>query len=196
MPSTSKKQHNLMEMVAHDPAAAKRVGIPQSVGKDFSAADKGRKFSKGGFMATKKRKFGDGGDIPDVSPEDVAERKRQQAYERAYNRAMPEPDTTFGKLKPVPAPAPKPPAPTPKPDERNKGKRGMKEGGAISKGESDKAREMRHSRTLSKLAKEEAQEAKTYSGGGYVRSADGIAQRGKTRGTNVAMCGGGMLKKK
>jgi hypothetical protein len=50
MPSASKKQHNLMAMVAHDPAAAKRMGIPQSVGKDFTAADKGRKFSKGGDM--------------------------------------------------------------------------------------------------------------------------------------------------
>jgi hypothetical protein len=42
MPSLSKKQHNFMEMVAHDPGAAKRVGVPQSVGKDFSEADKGR----------------------------------------------------------------------------------------------------------------------------------------------------------
>lgn len=33
-----------MEMVAHDPAAAKRVGIKQSVGKDFVQADKGRPF--------------------------------------------------------------------------------------------------------------------------------------------------------
>jgi hypothetical protein len=48
MPSTSKKQHNLMEAVAHNAAFAKRVGIPQSVGKDFSSADKGKKFSKGG----------------------------------------------------------------------------------------------------------------------------------------------------
>ena len=40
MPTVSKKQHNFMEMVAHDPAAAKRVGVPQSVGKDFAEADK------------------------------------------------------------------------------------------------------------------------------------------------------------
>jgi hypothetical protein len=50
MPSTSKKQHNFMEAVAHSPAFAKKAGVPQSVGKDFSAADKGRKFSKGGDM--------------------------------------------------------------------------------------------------------------------------------------------------
>ena len=47
MPSKSKAQHNLMAMVAHDPAAAKRVGIPQSVGEEFTAADKGKKFSGG-----------------------------------------------------------------------------------------------------------------------------------------------------
>lgn len=28
-----------MEMVAHNPAAAKRVGIPQKVGRDFVQAD-------------------------------------------------------------------------------------------------------------------------------------------------------------
>ena len=39
-----------MEAVAHNPAFAKKAGVPQSVGKDFSAADKGRKFSKGGDM--------------------------------------------------------------------------------------------------------------------------------------------------
>jgi hypothetical protein len=37
-----------MEAIAHSPSFAKKVGVPQSVGKDFSAADKGRKFSKGG----------------------------------------------------------------------------------------------------------------------------------------------------
>ena len=50
MPSTSRKQHNFMEAVAHSPAFAKKAGVPQSVGKEFSNADKGRKFSKGGDM--------------------------------------------------------------------------------------------------------------------------------------------------
>jgi hypothetical protein len=48
MPSVSKKQHNLMEAVAHSPAFAKKVGIKQSVGKDFAAADKSKKFGTGG----------------------------------------------------------------------------------------------------------------------------------------------------
>ena len=50
MPSSSKKQHNFMAAVANNPAFAKKVGVPQSVGKDFNQADKGRKFSKGGDM--------------------------------------------------------------------------------------------------------------------------------------------------
>jgi len=48
MPSTSKKQHNFMEAIAHNSAFAKKVGIPQKVGQDFAAADKGKKFSSGG----------------------------------------------------------------------------------------------------------------------------------------------------
>ena len=42
MPSKSKKQHNFMEMIAHDPKKAKEKGVPQSVGKDFEKADKGK----------------------------------------------------------------------------------------------------------------------------------------------------------
>jgi len=49
MPSTSKKQHNFMAAIAHSPAFAKKVGVPQSVGKDFTAADKGKKFGSGGY---------------------------------------------------------------------------------------------------------------------------------------------------
>ena len=51
MPSTSKKQAKLMAAVAHNPAFAKKVGVPQSVGKKFNKADKGRKFQEGGDMA-------------------------------------------------------------------------------------------------------------------------------------------------
>jgi hypothetical protein len=49
MPSTSKKQHNFMAAIAHNPAFAKKVGVPQSVGKDFNNADKGKKFKDGGM---------------------------------------------------------------------------------------------------------------------------------------------------
>jgi hypothetical protein len=54
VPSTSKKQADFMRAVAHNPKFAKKVGVPQSVGKDFSNADKGRKFKEGGDMKESK----------------------------------------------------------------------------------------------------------------------------------------------
>ena len=53
MPSKSKKQHNFMAAVAKNPAFAKKTGVPQSVGKEFLTADKGKTFKEGGTMATK-----------------------------------------------------------------------------------------------------------------------------------------------
>jgi len=50
MPSTSKKQHNFMAAVANNPAFAKKAGVPQSVGKEFNNADKGKTFKQGGDM--------------------------------------------------------------------------------------------------------------------------------------------------
>jgi len=60
MPSTSAKQHRFMAAVAHSPSFAKKVGVSQSVGKDFTAADKGRKFSKGGQAKVGKQNTGHG----------------------------------------------------------------------------------------------------------------------------------------
>lgn len=54
MPSVSKKQHNFMEAIAHSPSFAKKVGVKQSVGKEFAAADKGKKFKEGGMAESKK----------------------------------------------------------------------------------------------------------------------------------------------
>jgi len=53
MPSSSAKQHKFMEAVAHNPSFAKKAGVPQSVGQDFSNADKGKTFKRGGDMVTK-----------------------------------------------------------------------------------------------------------------------------------------------
>ena len=41
MPAKSKAQAKMMAMVAHSPAASKRLGIPQSVGKEFEVKGKG-----------------------------------------------------------------------------------------------------------------------------------------------------------
>ena len=43
MPSKSPAQKRLMQAVAHSPEFAKKVGVPQKVGKEFAKADKGMK---------------------------------------------------------------------------------------------------------------------------------------------------------
>lgn len=127
MPSKSAKQHRFMAAIAHSPSFAKKAGVPMSVGKDFSAADKGRKFSKGGSMAKSDMK------------EDMAMDKKQDVA--MIKKAFKQHDA-----------------------QEHKGGKG----------------------TSLKLAK----------GGTFRASANGIAQRGKTKGTQIAMCGGGMYKGK
>ena len=39
-----------MAAIANNPEFAKKIGIPQSVGKDFNNADKGKTFKEGGTM--------------------------------------------------------------------------------------------------------------------------------------------------
>ena len=54
MPSKSPAQARLMAAVAHDPKFAKKVGVPQSVGKEFNEADKGTGIRKDLKAAFKK----------------------------------------------------------------------------------------------------------------------------------------------
>ncbi len=59
MPSTSDKQHNFFEAIAHNRKFAKKAGVSQDVGKEFVAADKGepvKKESKADRMYKKKEK--------------------------------------------------------------------------------------------------------------------------------------------
>jgi hypothetical protein len=53
MPSKTPSQHRLMEAVAHSPKFAKKVGIPQKVGKEFVNADK--KMKDGGVVKSLKK---------------------------------------------------------------------------------------------------------------------------------------------
>lgn len=43
MPSKSPAQAKLMRAVAHNPAFARKVDVPQKVGREFAMADIGRK---------------------------------------------------------------------------------------------------------------------------------------------------------
>jgi len=131
MPSTSKKQHNFMAAVAHSPAFAKKVGVPQSVGQDFSSADKGRKFSKGGTMANTSRM-------------NRLEELGRVDSEKAFT----------------------------------------------SKGKKNLAAEKKRIVGEMKYAKGGMTAVKT-----AAPSRDGVASKGKTKGTMVKMCGGGKAKK-
>jgi len=46
MPAVSKKQERFMQAVAHNPAFAKKTGVPQSVGKEFTKSGGGMAESK------------------------------------------------------------------------------------------------------------------------------------------------------
>ena len=50
MPAKSPAQKRLMDAAAHNPAFAKKVGIPAKVAKEFSKESKGMTFQKGGEM--------------------------------------------------------------------------------------------------------------------------------------------------
>lgn len=52
MPSKSPAQHRLMEAAAHDKEFANKVGIPQSVGREFVEADERKKQAKKAYDRT------------------------------------------------------------------------------------------------------------------------------------------------
>ena len=198
MPSVSKKQHNLMALVANDPKAAKRLGIPQSVGKEFVKADKGKTFKKGGDMKESKK----------MMQKEVSFMKKKGAPKSMIKHEEAEMDYCYGgKVKKMAmggpagpaemdpramammakrrgrrppmgmAPGMAPPAMGPAPT--------MKSGGRIaSKGEHSVQKKSKRGAEMVKMAS-----------GGYVKAADGVAQRGKTRGTQVKMSAGGKTKR-
>ena len=200
MPSKSAKQAKFMRAVAHSPKFAKQVGVPQSVGKDYEMADKKtKKFGDGGAARkpTMPREPITGGkDTVPMTPERrefLKEMERRNKEQRDESAKLAKKATPYAK------------------------------GGKV--GESKKAMELRHARTLSKLAGEERKEAAGYKKGGAMKKsdkagralvkksadtmgrammkyakggtasarADGIAQRGKTKGKMLAK--GGMAKK-
>ena len=136
MPSSSAKQHRFMEAVAHNPAFAKKAGVPQSVGKDFSTADKGKTFKRGGEMATK------------MDP-------KMMAMMAAKKRGMGAGRGIPGAMGAAPA---MPPAPA---------------GGMMKKGGN----------------------VKKMASGGFVKAADGVATKGKTKATQISMPGNKGMKK-
>lgn len=174
MPSKSKAQHNLMALVANDPKAAKRLGIPKSVGEEFMKADKGKKFKEGGAL-----KEVDSGENPGLSklPTEVrnkmgymkkggmakSDSKEDTKMDKAQDKAMIK--KAFAQHD----------------AQEHKGGKGTKL--ALKKGGMAK-----------KMSK-----GCGYASGGKVAQlskANGVATKGKTKGTMVAMRSGGKTKSK
>lgn len=150
MPSKTKKQHDFMAAIAHSPKFAKKVHVPMSVGKEFMAADEGKKFRKGGSTNPMETKI---------------------ANPQVHHGQVQLPNVSLRKYI------------------------GKKEGGMMKHDDIKQDMPM-----MKKVAKAEVKSHEkrmhNMKGGGYVRAADGIAKTGKTKGTMISMCGGGMSRKK
>jgi len=137
MPSVSAKQHRLMAAVATNPAVAKKTKIPQSVGKEFMEADKGKKFKGGGEMKESKA----------MVKKEIGFMKKKGAPKSMIKHEMSEMS-------------------------------GMKHGGKVKK------------MAAGGMAASKMGSVKT-----AAPSRDGVASRGKTKGTMVKMAGNKGMKK-
>ena len=90
-----------MAAVAHNPAFAKKVGVSQSVGKDFNEADKSKSFSKGGIPASinKQKTHHVNGGVPNYSLNKFAGLKRGGMAE---SKEMMKKEVSFMKSKGAP----------------------------------------------------------------------------------------------
>jgi len=168
MPATSEKQKRFMDAAAHNPAFAQQAGVPVSVAKDFSKASKGIKFG-----GTKTR--------PDLQK--VNEPKTRQGKTELFNKGG---DTMASKMKMF------------EKSGKDVEKKGMKEGS-----KADMAMDKKQMMGMKKggmagggmpaaLAKHASKPAsKAHAGLKSGGAVDGIASKGKTKGTMIKMKNGG-----
>lgn len=150
MPATSEKQKKFMDAVAHNPAFAKKVGIPKSVGKDFSEASKGMKFGKGSSSRA---------DLQRVNKSKTLHGKSElfaKGGDMKESKAMMKKEVSFMKSKGAP---------------KSMVKHEMKEAG------------------MKKMANGGITSAKMGAVKTAAPSKDGVATKGKTKGTQVKMSG-------
>jgi hypothetical protein len=192
VPSKTKAQHNFMAAVANNPAFAKKAGVPQSVGTDFTKADKGRKFGKGGEMA-KKPMFGG----KETYSEELREAKAIKSGKispQQYAKGEKSEEAKMGKKKFADGGMPMMPPTAP----AARGRPGM---GAPAGG-----RGLSPQALAALMARKGAPAARKPAGmgmaprpaapammakGGFTKSADGVAKKGKTEATQVKMTRGG-----
>lgn len=178
MPATSAKQKKFMDAAAHNPEFAKAAGVPVSVAKEYSKESKGMKFGKGSKPLKqgvakpktnhgKMNLFKDGGIVKKLFGG-----KETPAEEMKEARAV-----KSGKISPA------------------QFVKGEKSEGHKEEKSAKLAKDIKSGKlSPSKYAKMEADEykgmkkggcVKKMASGGFVRSADGIAKKGKTKGKMV-----------
>lgn len=200
MPSKTLRQHNLMAMVANNPKAAKRIGIPQSVGEEYMKADKGLRLSRAGEDRPDRQKInrsktnhgksillGNGGSIM----KKLFKGRESYSEELKEARAI-----KAGKITPEQY------ARGEKMEDAKKKTKKMADGGMTDE---DRAKRYREEATRTTPTPKEQEEMRQqaadrrqievqkqknakpmqYKSGGMVCRGDGIAQRGKTRGRLV-----------
>lgn len=166
MPSSSKKQHNFMAAVAKNPSFAKKVGIKPSVGEEFLKADKGRKFKEGGIMKD-----------ADLAQDKKMVKKAVSMHDKQLHGGK---KTNLTTLKKGGV------AKTVTKEMEYDYKTGKKSFGGTT-AQRDAHAEKEGKRVAKDLAYDKT---KKFARGG------GIEIRGKTKGTMIKMCGGGMPAKK
>jgi hypothetical protein len=169
MPSTSKKQHNFMAAVANNPKFAKKVGVSKSVGEEFMKADKGRKFRAGGLKEV------DSDSNPGLAKLPTEVRNKMGYMKKGGEaKAMVKKEVDFMKKKGAPKSMIK--------HEMAEAK-GMKKGGMADCKTVAKKEVKSHEKRMHKMA----------SGGkvAQLSKANGVATKGKSKGTMVKMKYGG-----
>jgi hypothetical protein len=157
MPSSGVKQRKFMAAVANNPSFAKKVGVPQSVGQDFSTADKGRKFSKGGDTMAKMN----------AGMMAMMAKKKDGMHKMPDGKMMKNSAMNMGGMTKMAGGGM--PMKDGKPAFIGDGKGAMKHGGSVKK------------MNMGGMAK----------GGSASSRADGVATKGKTKGTMIKMKNGG-----
>jgi hypothetical protein len=157
MPATSEKQKRFMDAAAHNPSFAKKVGVPQSVAKEFSGKSKGMSFGKGDRTRVDRQ----GINKPKTDHGDSSLFKK--GGEMKESKAMVKKEVSFMKKKGAPA---------------SMVKHEAAEMGAMKKGGGVK-----------KMASGGIAASKMGSVRTAAPSVDGVAAKGKTKGTQIKMSG-------
>lgn len=223
MPSKTKAQARLMAAAAHNPAFAKKVGIPVSVAKDFNKADKGKRFGTGGDVdvtyggnnqINKQRtrfgsKFGYKLNAPDENLNKyIGKKEGGMATEKKESKAMAKKEISFMEKKGAPKSMIK----------HEKAEYGMKKGGMAEcktiakkevKGHEKRMHDMakggtamgakvdpRVTRMLAARTAVAQDPSKARAAAPMFARGGGIETKGKTKGTMVKMARGGGVETK